>query len=143
MRRPEARCVLLANPHHGMSESIRGLLSTTFEAVVIVADEISLLESASRLNNDLAVVDPAVSKGSPLELVSQLRARFPDMKVIIVGAHNVSSMSEAVLAAGADGYITKRSIATDLLSAADAVLAGKQYVSSDVKDYPSKLPSRS
>ena len=140
MRTPEARCVLLANPHHGMSEGIRGLLSTTFEAVVIVADEVSLLESASRLKNDMAVVDLALSKENPLELVRQLRARFPKMKVIIVSAYNDWGMSQAVLEAGADGYVTKHSIATDLLSATDAVLAGKRYVSSDVREKRGAVP---
>ena len=96
--------------------------------------------SASRLNSDMAVVDLALSKGSPLELLRQLRARFPKMKVIIVSAHNDASMSQAVLDAGADGYVTKNSIATDLLDATDAVLAGKRYVSSDVKEKLSVVP---
>ena len=34
-----------------------------------------------------------------------------------------------MLEAGADGFVVKRAIATDLLAAADAVLAGERYVS--------------
>jgi len=128
-------CVLLADPHHGMSEGIRGLLATSFEAVVMVADEISLLESAGRLQSDLAVVDFALSRGNALEFVRQLHGRFPKMKVIIVSVHDQSSVSRSVLDAGADAFVVKRAIATDLLAAVDAVLAGQRYVSPTVRDH--------
>jgi two-component system nitrate/nitrite response regulator NarL len=124
-----ARCVLLADSHHGMSEGVRRLLATTFETVVMVADEASLFESARRLQSDLAVVDLALSRGNGLELVRRLRGRFPDMKLIILSAHDQLSVSRSVMEAGANGFVVKRAIATDLLAATDAVLAGVQYVS--------------
>jgi two-component system secretion response regulator SsrB len=103
-----------------------------FDAVVMVADEVSLLESARRLESNLAVVDLALSRGSALGLVRQLHDRFPAMKVIIVSVHGQSSVSRSVLEAGADGFVVKRAIATDLLAAVDAVLAGQRYVSPEV-----------
>ena len=57
MNSAENLSVLVADPHHGVSEGVRGLLATLFRAVVMVADEISLFESAGRLQCDLAVVD--------------------------------------------------------------------------------------
>ena len=47
-------CVLLADRHHGLSEGVRGLLATAFGSVVMVADEASLIEGASRLRFDRA-----------------------------------------------------------------------------------------
>ena len=131
MNKADAYCVLLADPHHGLSEGVRALLATTFETVVMVADEISLFESARRLQSDLAIVDLTLSRGDGLEMVRQLRGRFPQMKLIILSIHDQSSVGRSVLAAGAHGFVAKRAIATDLLAAADAVLAGKQYVSPD------------
>jgi DNA-binding NarL/FixJ family response regulator len=132
MSNSESRSVLLADPHHGLSDGVRGLLATTFRSVVMVADEVSLFESAGRLQSDLAVVDLALSRGNALELIRRLRDRFPAMKVIIVSVHDQSSVSRSVLEAGADGFVIKRAIATDLLPAADAVLAGQCYVSPQV-----------
>ena len=132
MSKAETHCVLLANAHHGLSEGVRGLLSATFRAVVMVADEVSLFESARRLQSDLAVVDLALARGNALDLVRRLRSDFPQMRVIAVGVHDGPSVSRSVLEAGADGYVVKRAIATDLLAATDAVLAGQQYASSDV-----------
>jgi DNA-binding NarL/FixJ family response regulator len=128
------RCVLLADPHHGLSEGVRGLLATTFEAVVMVADEISLFESAGRLRSELTVVDLALSRGNALDLIRRLRGRFPAMKMIIVSVHDQASVSRSVLEAGADGFVIKRAIATDLLAATDAVLAGQRYVSPEVEE---------
>ena len=124
-----SRCVLLADSHHGLSEGVRRLLATAFDAIVMVADEISLFESASRLQSDLAVVDLALSRGTGLELVRRFRNRFPNTKVIFVSSHDDAALSRSVLEAGAHGFVIKRSIATDLLTAADSVLAGNRYVS--------------
>jgi DNA-binding NarL/FixJ family response regulator len=122
-------CVLLADRHLGLTEGVRGLLATTFETVVMVADEVSLFESAGRLQSDLAVVDLSLSRGDSLNFVRQLRDRFPQMKLIIVSVHDQSMVSRSVLEAGANGFLVKRAIATDLLPAIDAVLAGGSYVS--------------
>jgi DNA-binding NarL/FixJ family response regulator len=127
MTEHETRCVLLADPHHGVSEGIRRLLATKFDAVVMVADEVSLLEVADRMQSGLAVVDLALSRGDSLELVRRLRNRFPRMKIVIVSFYDQPSVSQSVLRAGADGFVVKRMIATELLAAIDAVLS-KQSV---------------
>src|SRR3954470_10171402 len=81
MSKADPHCVLLADPHHGVSEGVRHLLATMFETVVMVADEVSLFESAARLRSDLAVVDLALSRGNALDFVRRLRGRFPDMRL--------------------------------------------------------------
>ncbi len=115
---------------------MRGLLATLFDSVLMVADEVSLFEGAQRLQNELAVVDLELSPGAGVDLVRRLRERFPAMKLIIVSNHDHARVSCSALAAGADGFVVKHAIATDLLAAADAVLAGCRYVSSDVSRSP-------
>ena len=56
--------VLLADSHSPMLEGIRSLLDERFEAVVMVADERSLLEAIERLKPVLAVVDVSLSRTS-------------------------------------------------------------------------------
>ena len=70
MREKRLSCVLLTDRHHGLTEGGRGLLETAFGTVVMVADEASLLEGASRLRPGVAVVTdllPAVAhvRGDP------------------------------------------------------------------------------
>ncbi len=122
-------CVLLADRHHGLTEGVRGLLESTFDAVVMVADEASLLESAERLQPGMAVVDLSIARGESLQWLARLRSRCPALKLIVLSVHDQGSVCRSAIAAGANAFVLKRAIATDLLPAIDAVQAGRRYVS--------------
>jgi DNA-binding NarL/FixJ family response regulator len=130
MGKEDLRCVLLADRHHQMAEGIRGLLETSFDAIVQVGDEISLLESLKRLRLAMAIVDLSLKPGGGMELIQKIRAAVPEIKLIIISVHDDPGISRAAIEAGANGFVPTRAIATDLLSAVDAVLAGGVYVSS-------------
>ena len=114
-------CVLLADRHHGLTEGVRGLLETAFGTVVMVADEASLLDGADRLRPDMAVVDLSLARGTGLGWLRALRQRCPDLKVIVVSVHDEQAVRRAAMEAGADAFVLKRAIATDLLPAIEVV----------------------
>ena len=114
-------CVLLADRHHGLTEGVRGLLETAFGTVVMVADEASLLEGAVRLQPEVAIVDLSLARDHSLDWLRSLRQRCPDLKVIVLSVHDEQSVCRAALEAGADAYVLKRMIATDLLAAVETV----------------------
>jgi two-component system secretion response regulator SsrB len=120
-------CVVLADRHYGVAEGVRGLLETMFDVVVTVADEASLGESASRLDPALAVVELSLSPGERLGWLTRLHARCPGLKVIVLSVHDEPSVRRATHAAGAQGFVVKRAIATELLPAVETVLAGRRY----------------
>ncbi len=113
-------CVLLADRHHGLTEGLRGLLATAFGTVVMVADETSLIEGANRLQPDMVIVDLSLAPGSQFGWQA-LRRNCPNSKLIVIGVHDEQSVRDAVLRAGADAYVLKRAIATDLLDTVDAL----------------------
>jgi two-component system secretion response regulator SsrB len=113
--------VLLEDRRHGLTEGVRGLLATAFGSVVMVADEASLIERAARLQPDLAIVDLALVRGSHLDCLRSLRQGCAELKVIVLSVHDEPSVREAVMKAGADAFVLKRAIATELLSTVDAV----------------------
>jgi two-component system secretion response regulator SsrB len=115
--------VLLADRHHGLTEGLRGLLETAFKTVIMVADEASLLEGADRLRPDVAIVDISLAQGSGLSWLRALRQRCPEVKVIVLSVHDEQSVRRAAMEAGADAFVLKRAIATDLLNVVDAVRA--------------------
>ena len=117
-------CVLLADRHHGLTEGVRGLLETAFESVVMVADEASLLEGAVRLQPEVAIVDLSLARDRGLSWLRELRQRCPDLKVIVLSVHDEQSVRSAALEAGADAFVLKRAIATDLLPAIDGLRPG-------------------
>ena len=125
MNTGDIKCVLLADRHHGLSEGIRGLLESEFEAVVMVANETSLIESASKLTPRIVVADLALAQGESFGWLQRLLARCPGSRVVVLSAHDDLTVRQAAFAAGAMGFVLKREIATRLLPTIDLVLAGK------------------
>jgi two-component system secretion response regulator SsrB len=119
-------CVLLADRHHGLTEGVRGLLESAFGSVIMVADEASLIEGASRLQPDVAVVDLSLARDRSLGWLRTIRERCPRLKVIVLSVHDEDSVRRATMAAGADAYVLKRAIATDLLPAVERVRDSSQ-----------------
>jgi DNA-binding NarL/FixJ family response regulator len=128
MKSEAVRCVLLADRHHGLTEGIRGLLETSFDAVVMVADEASFLESAERLRPTIVVADLALAHGESFGWLRRLLVRCPESRVIVLSAHDELTVIRAALEAGAIGFVLKRDISSQLLNAVEVVLAGKKYV---------------
>jgi two-component system secretion response regulator SsrB len=117
--------VLLADRHQGLTEGVRGPLATAFGSVVMVADEVSLIEGAGRLQPDVAIMDLSVARDNHLNWLRAFRDSCPDLKLIVLSVHDEVSVREAVMRAGADAFALKRAIATDLLP---AVAAGPERV---------------
>jgi two-component system secretion response regulator SsrB len=116
-------CVLLADRHHGLTEGVRGLLETAFGTVVMVANETSLLEGAGRLQPDVVVVDLSLARDANLGWLGEVKRRCPGVGVIVISVHDEGSVRQAAMRAGADAFVLKRAIVTDLLPAVARVRA--------------------
>ena len=137
-----AKCVLLADSHHGLIEGLRGLLETAFGSVFMVGDEHSLIDGVKRLRPDLTVVDLALAGGNWLALLREIQIRSPESKLVVLSLYDDASVVRAAMAAGADGFVLKRAAATDMLDAAASVLRGDSYVSPGVRKLSPPHPPR-
>ena len=70
------------------------------------------------------------------QVLRTLRERSPTSKVIVLSLYDEFSVVRAALGAGANGFVLKRKIGTDMLDAIDAVLDDKSYVSPGVQVKP-------
>ncbi len=122
-------CVLLADSHQNMLEGIRGLLESMFEAVVMVADEKSLLATIDEMDLDLVVVDLSMLVSEENHVARRLKGRRPELKVVILSVHDEPAAVKESQAAGALGFVLKRSAATELIPAIREVLEGRIYIS--------------
>lgn len=127
-----ANCVILADRHYGLAEGVRGLLGSVFDAVIMVSDETSLLESAERMQPSVVVVDMSLVGCARLDWLGRLRARCPAIKIIIISVHDEATVRRAMLDRGADAFVLKRNLATDLLAAVDAVRLGHRFPEPEV-----------
>jgi DNA-binding NarL/FixJ family response regulator len=128
----KATRVLLADSHQNMLESIRSLLETVFEVVVMVADQKSLLDSLDRISPDLVVVDLSLPNTQETSIVRRLKSLKPELKIIILSVHDEQTAVDDCLDAGASGFVLKRTATNDLIPAVWDVLKGRTYVSPSV-----------
>ena len=125
-------CVLIADRHHVLFAGIRGLLETTFDKVFLVTDKASLIEGALRLQPTIIVMDLSYAAGNLPDLVRELRHQAPMAKLLLLSVHDEPAVITSAMTAGADGLVAKRALASDLIPAIDAVLAGQRYFFSSV-----------
>lgn len=77
---------------------------------------------------DLVIVDLTLKDSDGLELIKDIRARWPKIMVLVVSMHDESLYAERVIRAGASGYITKQEATRDILVAVRRVLEGRLYL---------------
>lgn len=134
-------CVLLADRHQELSECLRALLRSRFEGVFAVTDTDSLLRFATLIQPTLVVVDLPLAGGDLAAFLRDLKLWAPATKVLLLSVHDEPTVVSTVLAAGADGVLPKRAIATEFLDAVETVLASRCYVPPALTDRrPARAP---
>ena len=93
------------------------------------ANSQTALETIQTTQPDLAVIDITLDGASGLELIKSIRALGLKIPLLVLSMHDESLYAERALRAGANGYITKRQPATEVVSALRRVLAGEVYLS--------------
>jgi DNA-binding NarL/FixJ family response regulator len=122
-------CVLVAHGHQRMSEGLRGWLQAIFAGVFVVADQPSLIEGAHKLQPALVVIDLALAGGELPTLLAQLRGQAPASRTLLLSDYDDARADASILSAGADGVVHIATLAADLSTAVDAVLAGRRFTS--------------
>jgi len=116
-------CAVLAMAHAGLTEGVRGLLATAFKSVVMVADESALGSCVEKLHPGLVVLDIGLTPGGGLGLIARLRAGHPALRLIVLGGDDEPGLRRAALAAGAERFLLKRALGSELMPAVDELLA--------------------
>ena len=83
---------------------------------------------------DLAIIDLTLKGGSGLELCKQLAHAAPELRMLVISAHDEQLYADRALRCGARGFINKEEATTKLIEAIRTVLAGKVWLSSQMTD---------
>jgi DNA-binding NarL/FixJ family response regulator len=78
---------------------------------------------------DLLIVDISLSDSNGLELIKDLKARYPKLPSLVLSTHDESLFAERALRAGAAGYVMKQAPTTEVMAAIREVLNGRLYLS--------------
>lgn len=128
--------VILADDHEVVRRGVRSILEAGggFKVVTEVADGLSAVQAAEKLKPTLLFLDLSLPRLHGLEALRQVRTASPHTKVLVLSMHNDEPYVIESLRAGAMAYILKGSESTEILHAAQEVLAGRRYLSAPLSE---------
>jgi DNA-binding NarL/FixJ family response regulator len=129
------RRVLLVDDHPIVRQGLRRMLEAEADLTVCAeADSEAAAREAIRAQKpDIVVVDLSLDRGDGIELVREMHAEDPQLRMLVLSMHDETIYAERLLAAGAMGYIMKQAASDQLLTAVRKVLDGRMYVSETVQ----------
>jgi DNA-binding NarL/FixJ family response regulator len=124
--------ILLADDFEAWRRRVRLLLQRRLELQVVceASDGSEAIQMADDLKPDLIVLDIGLPKVNGIEAARRIRQLSPNSKILFLSQNNRLEVVQAALGTGALGYVYKMKAQKELLPAVDAVLLGKQFVSS-------------
>lgn len=122
--------LFLADDHPVVRSGLRALMESEPDMTIVgeAADGFATVEGALQLRPDVVIMDVSMPKLGGAEATERIRKECPETKVLALTAHEERSYVQLLLAAGASGYVLKRSAAEDLVRAVHAVAAGGVYL---------------
>jgi DNA-binding NarL/FixJ family response regulator len=129
--------ILVADDYQDWRHQIRQMLRVRPEWQVIyeTSDGLETVEKTEELKPDVVLLDIGLPKLNGIEAARQIRQRSPDSKIIFFSLDNSLEVVQVALNTGAYGYVYKARAGSELLPAIEAVLGGKQFVSSMLRGY--------
>lgn len=126
--------VLLADDHAVVRSGIRNALRELPDLDVVgeVGDGPTLGPALERLQPDLLVIDVTMPQFEPIAAMREIRHRYPALKILVVSAYDDDAYVQGLLGVGVDGYHLKDQPLSDLRLAAQRVLAGERWISSNL-----------
>ena len=105
-------------------------LSVTAEA----SSGAEALELARTQDFDIAIIDIAMPGRGGLDVLKDLRAQKPSLKVVVLSMYSEEQYAIRSLRDGASAYLTKGSAPDELVDAIRAVAAGRRYITPAVAE---------
>ncbi|MBI4336520.1 MAG: response regulator transcription factor [Chloroflexi bacterium] len=122
--------VLVVDDHTLIRQGIVGLLQaqTDMEVVGEAGTGEEALREVGKTSPDVVLMDIGMPGMNGLDATRAIRARFPDVKVLVLTVHDREDYLFQALRAGAAGYVLKGADVHDLLSAIRSVHRGEVYL---------------
>ena len=129
--------ILLVDDHPLVRERLAEIINHEPDLIVCAEaeDRPEAMAAIPVKRPDLAIVDLTLKNSDGLELIKDIRARWPKLRMLVVSMHDESLYAERVIRAGALGYITKQEATRSILVAIHRVLEGGIYLNEKISSH--------
>lgn len=122
--------VALADDHPLVRQGLRAVLECS-EGVKLVAEAangVELIEEVTASHPDVVLVDIEMKPMDGLEAVRRIRRMYPEIRALMLSAHQGTKLFDESIRAGASGYLYKTIPPEELVRSILAVAAGEATV---------------
>ena len=122
--------LLVVDDHEVVRQGLSSMLDRRpgFQVVAEAGTVAESIEMARRFQPDLVVMDVRLPDGSGIEACREIRAEFPETRVVMLTSYPDEEAVIAAIVAGASGYLLKQVRARDLVAALEAVGRGESLL---------------
>jgi DNA-binding NarL/FixJ family response regulator len=122
--------VFLVDDHEIVRSGLKALVDAQPDMSVVgeAAEGLAGLRGVAAVLPDVVVMDVSMPVLGGVEATERIKAASPEVKVLALTAREEKGYIDILMAAGASGYVLKRSAADDLVRAIRAIAAGGVYL---------------
>jgi len=126
--------ILIADDHFVVRMGLVALVNTEddMEVVAEAEDGARAIELYAEIRPDLVLIDSRMPGKDGVEATLEIRARFPEARILMLTAYDGDADIRRALEAGVNGYVIKRSTGDNLIPALRAVASGGRWLSKAV-----------
>lgn len=125
--------IVLADDDNLFRHFLKRLLAgeAGIEVVGDACDGLELLSLLGGLQSEpqMAVLDISMPNLGGVDTASRIKATYPGLKILIVSIHREPEYVRRAITSGADGYVLKEDVDSELFSAIEKIRSGKSYFS--------------
>jgi DNA-binding NarL/FixJ family response regulator len=128
--------ILVVDDHPAVREALAARIAqhTDLRICGEAEDETEALRLVAEKGPDIIITDITLKKGDGIDLIKRIKARNESARILVWSMHSENLYAERALRAGALGYITKEQATQQIIDAIRQVLAGKVYLSPDLRE---------
>lgn len=127
--------IVLVEDHQLFRQLVKRYLGGVDGVQVVgeAGDGLALLELLKTCQPHLVIMDISMPRLPGIEATRQVKASYPDIKVLILTMHRNWEYCQQALEAGASGYLLKEDTDTELVGAIRQIMGGGTYISPLIK----------
>ncbi|MCD8554160.1 response regulator transcription factor [Seleniivibrio sp.] len=123
--------IFLLDDHAVLLEGLTILINKEpdMEVCGTASDGPSAMSKLFSLKPDIIIVDLTLENSNGLDFIKCLKARYDDVRVLVLTMHDELVFAERCIRAGASGYIMKSESPSAIIDAMRLIMKGKIYLS--------------
>lgn len=128
--------LVIADDHAIVREGLKRIVGCFSDMLLVdeAVDGAQVIQRVREVEFDVLVLDLSMPGRSGLELIRQVKAEKPGIRILVLSMHQESHYAVRAIKSGANGYLTKEAAPSLLEQAIRKVAAGGAYISAEVAE---------